>query len=109
MLNQKKEDTTLFLTFASFLGFSGLQRFYLGKTGTGLLYLLTYGFFGIGTIYDLITYKEQVKKVNTKNAKLEDVTKELGYSSPLTHFSTKIQGVKKKEQEVVREYETISD
>ena len=33
---------------------AGLHRFYLGRPVSGLLYLMTWGFFGVGTILDLI-------------------------------------------------------
>ena len=37
-----------------FLGFLGAHKFYEGKTGQGILYLLTFGLAGIGWIIDII-------------------------------------------------------
>lgn len=37
-----------------FLGFFGAHKFYEGKAGMGILYLLTFGLFGIGWFIDLI-------------------------------------------------------
>ena len=44
--------TALLLCF--FIGFLGAHRFYVGKIGTGLLYLFTLGFLSVGVIYDLV-------------------------------------------------------
>lgn len=37
-----------------FLGFLGVHRFYVGKVGTGILMILTFGGFGIWTLVDFI-------------------------------------------------------
>jgi TM2 domain-containing membrane protein YozV len=48
----------------TFLGPLGIHRFYLGKIGTGLLWLLTGGLLGIGWIYDFCTLNSQVDERN---------------------------------------------
>lgn len=52
-VSQKDWFVTLLLCL--FLGNLGVHRFYVGKTGTGILWLLTLGFFGIGGLIDLIS------------------------------------------------------
>ena len=49
----KKSKTTALL-LCIFLGGLGIHRFYVGKTGTGLLYMLSGGICGIGWIIDII-------------------------------------------------------
>lgn len=51
-VSPKSRLVALILCF--FLGMWGLHRFYVGKIGTGILMLITFGFFGIWTFIDLI-------------------------------------------------------
>lgn len=48
---KSKLITTL---LCGFLGGLGIHRFYLGKIGTGILWILTGGLWGIGTIVDMV-------------------------------------------------------
>jgi TM2 domain-containing membrane protein YozV len=59
---QKELWVTYVLWF--FGGFLGLHKFYLGKIGWGILYILTGGLFFIGWIIDLFTIPSQVRSFN---------------------------------------------
>jgi hypothetical protein len=53
-----------------FTGLAGLHRIYLGKYGSGILWMLTFGLFGIGQIYDLFTMKRLVRDANIREGYL---------------------------------------
>ena len=48
------KDQIVALLLCIFVGGLGIHRFYVGKIGTGILYLFTGGLFGIGWLVDLI-------------------------------------------------------
>jgi TM2 domain-containing membrane protein YozV len=52
-----------------FLGLFGVHRFYMRKWITGLLYLLTGGFFLLGILYDFWTLNDQLSRINHSSIK----------------------------------------
>jgi len=54
MVGGKAKNKWTAVLLCLFLGYLGAHRFYEGKVGTGILYILTLGLFGIGVLIDFI-------------------------------------------------------
>lgn len=57
-------DYTIAWILLTFVGVFGIHRMYMGKWVTGVVYLLTFGLFGLGLLYDLWTLNEQITVIN---------------------------------------------
>jgi hypothetical protein len=65
---RKEEQTILIMTLIGFFGVAGIQRFVTGEVVLGILFLVTFGFCGIGTIIDLVNHKSIASSWNQKKA-----------------------------------------
>lgn len=65
---QTPKDTAIAYCFwlLGLLAIAGIHRFYVGKWGTGLLWLCTGGLLGIGQLIDLILIPRLVGRANDR-------------------------------------------
>lgn len=68
--NASSKNKWIALILCYFVGVWGIHRFYVGKTGTGILYILTLSFCGLGWLLDMIsivrgTFKDKQGKCLT--------------------------------------------
>jgi len=62
----KSKGTYFLLWLVGIFGWLGFHHFYLGKIGKGIIWILTGGVFGIGSLIDLFTIGSTVDSYNTK-------------------------------------------
>jgi TM2 domain-containing membrane protein YozV len=62
----KKDWVAYLLAAFSVLGCAGLHRFYLGRPVSGVLYLVTWGWFGLGTLHDFIRMRSLINRANAE-------------------------------------------
>ena len=68
----KLKSIAYLLWIFSIFGWLGFHRFYIGKIGTGLIWIFTGGVFGFGALIDLFTLGGQVEQYNA-NKQLKSI------------------------------------
>src|SRR5919107_572171 len=66
---RKDPQTILLMAVIGIVAVPGLHRFWLGQVGIGFLYLLTWGLLLIGTITDIVKYRELAFSYNRQVAR----------------------------------------
>ncbi|SYZ73124.1 TM2 domain-containing protein [Candidatus Zixiibacteriota bacterium] len=65
---RKDPQTILIMALLGFVAIAGVHRFFLEQIGMGLLYLFTGGICLIGTIIDVVNYKNLAFEYNQRKA-----------------------------------------
>ena len=67
---RRKDPQLILITcLLGFLGFAGIHRLIINQVGVGILYLFTGGLCVIGTVVDLVNYKDLAFQYNRQVAK----------------------------------------
>lgn len=67
MVNKK---TAYLLWLLCFMGLGGIHRIYAGQVIAGLVYIFTWGLFGVGQLVDLILIPGMIDEYNLKRLAL---------------------------------------
>ena len=62
----KSKGSAYLLWLFSGFGWLGFHHFYLGKIAKGIIWILTFGIFGLGSFIDIFTLGGAVDNYNTK-------------------------------------------
>lgn len=80
---RKSKGTAYVLWLVGVFGLLGIHRFYLGKIGTGLIWIFTVGVLGTGAMIDLFTLGGQVDAWNQQQELREMRTNALAQQAQL--------------------------
>lgn len=67
-VRRRDPQHVLLATLLGFFGVAGVQRLWLGDIVWGVLFLVTGGFCGIGTVVDLVRHRDLADRYNFQQA-----------------------------------------
>ena len=68
-VRRRDPQTVLLFAVLGLFVIPGIQRFYVNQIGMGILYFLTLGLFFIGSIIDIINYRNLALRYNSRVAR----------------------------------------
>ena len=102
-----EKDWLVTLLFSIFLGYLGIHRFYVGKIGTGILWLLTGGCLGIGALVDIIMIATENFADDTNRLIVQDSRKNPNYGYAYS-ANANASGTKSSREDVLDQIEKLA-
>jgi len=88
---RKDPQTLRLMAIIGIVAIPGLHRFWVGQVGIGFLYLLTWGVLLVGTITDIVKYRELALKYNGQLARR--IASNISYYGQQTAVPTSRSGI----------------
>ena len=101
------KDWLTTLLFSIFLGGLGIHRFYVGKIGTGILWLLTGGCFGVGALVDIIMIATENFTDDENRLIVQDSKKDAAFAYA-AHNGNASSGTKSSREDVLDQIEKLA-